>query len=159
CGERPDVFDPELAGELVDAPRTLRVRALRQTRHARGWRNSPPIVPERRPAVSTTNVATPAWDFEIDDPFALKAARVGAQAGATELGASLHELGSGAIASPLHFHHNNEELLIVLSGNPQRRRSNERQQLAAGDVIARPAGPDCAHRLENDGPDGASALI
>jgi uncharacterized cupin superfamily protein len=109
--------------------------------------------------VSNTSVSEPDWDFELEDPFPLKATRVGAHAGSKELGASLYELGAGAVASPFHFHHNNEELLVVLSGSPQLRRPDGRHQLAAGDVVALPTGPDGAHRLENDGPESARILI
>jgi uncharacterized cupin superfamily protein len=109
--------------------------------------------------VSATNLNHPVWDFELEDPFTLRAARVGTRAGGTELGASLYELGAGAVASPFHFHHNNEELLIVLSGSPQLRRPDGRHQLAAGDVVALLPGRDGAHRLENDGPESARVLI
>jgi len=109
--------------------------------------------------VSATNLNQPVWDFELEDPFTLRAARVGSRAGATELGASLYELGAGAVASPFHFHHNNEELLIVLSGSPQLRVVDERRQLSAGDVVALLPGPEGAHRLENDGPESARVLI
>jgi uncharacterized cupin superfamily protein len=109
--------------------------------------------------VSNTNVNAPDWDFELEDPFPVKASRVGARAGSKELGASLYELGAGAVSSPFHFHHNNEELLVVLSGSPQLRRPDGRHQLAAGDVVALPTGPDGAHRLENDGPESARVLI
>jgi len=109
--------------------------------------------------VSATNLNQPVWDFELEDPFTLRAARVGTRAGGTELGASLYELGAGAVASPFHFHHNNEELLIVLSGSPQLRVVDERRQLSAGDVVALLPGPEGAHRLENDGPESARVLI
>lgn len=106
-----------------------------------------------------TSIASPTWEFEIEQPFPMKAARVGAQAGAIRLGASVYELGPGATASPLHLHHGNEELVVVLSGSPLLRRLDGREQLAVGDIVALPAGREGAHRIENDGPETARVLI
>jgi uncharacterized cupin superfamily protein len=107
-------------------------------------------------AISTTDAA---WEFEIEEPFVLRAARIGRQAGARRLGASLYELGPGAIGSPYHVHHANEELLVVLSGTPTVRRPDGRHRLAPGDLIAFPPGRDGAHRVENDSDEPARVLI
>jgi uncharacterized cupin superfamily protein len=107
-------------------------------------------------AVSTTK---PNWEFETEEPFSLRAAHIGRQAGARRLGASLYELGPGAIGSPYHVHHANEELLVVLSGTPTVRRPDGRHRLAPGDVIAFPPGAEGAHRVENDSDAPARVLI
>jgi uncharacterized cupin superfamily protein len=105
------------------------------------------------------STADPNWLFQMTDPFEAKAAPVGFQAGAQRLGATLYELGAGACASPMHLHHGNEELLVVLSGMPAIRRREGRAQLSPGDVVSFRAGPEGAHRVENDGPDPARVLI
>lgn len=105
------------------------------------------------------NVLNPNWQHERSSPFTLRAARVGAQAGSEHLGATLYDLGRGAWVPPYHAHHNNEELLVVLAGKPTVRQPGGNRQLAAGDVVAFPAGLDGAHRLENHGNEPARALI
>lgn len=106
-----------------------------------------------------TNTLEPNWQHEIDAPFTLRAARVGAQAGSKELGATLYELGNGAQVSPYHIHHGNEELLVVISGRPTIRQPIGSRQLTAGDVVAFRAGPDGAHRIENDQDEPTRVLI
>lgn len=56
---------------------------------------------------------TTAWERDIG---AARGTRVGAAAGAHELGCTLYELDPGGQASPYHMHHANEELLLVLDG-------------------------------------------
>ena len=56
---------------------------------------------------------TTTWERDIG---AARGTRVGAAAGARELGATLYELDPGGQASPYHMHHANEELLLVLDG-------------------------------------------
>ncbi len=106
------------------------------------------------------NVLDPRWDAELlDAPFHLRAARVGAHAGATELGATLYELEPGGRVSPLHLHHGNEELLVVLAGAPELRTPGGIRGLEPGAVVAFPAGPDGAHAVRNPGPGPARVLL
>jgi uncharacterized cupin superfamily protein len=49
-----------------------------------------------------------------------------------------------------HFHHGSEELLIVLLGRPTLRTPDGERQLAEGEVVHFPTGPDGAHGLRND---------
>ena len=65
------------------------------------------------------------------------------------LGATVYELGPGN-SSVYHFHHGSEELLIVLRGRPTLRSSEGERQLAEGEVVHFPVGPDGAHGLRND---------
>ena len=65
------------------------------------------------------------------------------------LGASVYELGPGNTAS-YHFHHGSEELLIVLRGRPTLRTPEGERQLAEGEVVHFPTGPDGAHGMRND---------
>ena len=66
-----------------------------------------------------------------------------------QLGASVYELGPGN-TSAYHFHHGSEELLIVLSGRPTLRTPEGERQLAEGEVVHFPTGPDGAHGMRND---------
>jgi uncharacterized cupin superfamily protein len=65
------------------------------------------------------------------------------------LGASLYELGPGD-SVVYHFHHGSEELLIVLRGRPTLRTPEGERQVAEGEVVHFPPGPDGAHGLRND---------
>jgi uncharacterized cupin superfamily protein len=99
------------------------------------------------------------WEFEQDEPV-FKMARVGAQAGSEEIGASLYELGPGASTGPFHIHRANAELLVVLKGSPiVRRRSGEREQLQPGSVLSFPSGVAGAHSIEQEGPGTARLLV
>ncbi|MGN6872922.1 MAG: cupin domain-containing protein [Solirubrobacteraceae bacterium] len=86
-------------------------------------------------------------------------ARVGAQAGAGELGASVYELDPGAVGSPLHLHHANEELLFVLAGTVSLHGPDGTQLLQAGAVVAFPRGQAGAHSLVNDSVAPARYLV
>lgn len=99
------------------------------------------------------NVFEPEWDADADR---YRRARVAKQAGADKLGASLYEVPPGSFTFPLHFHHANEELLVVLSGTPT---LNRERKLAPGDVVAFPAGPKGAHRLDNESDEPFRVLI
>jgi uncharacterized cupin superfamily protein len=66
-----------------------------------------------------------------------------------QLGASVYELGPGN-TSAYHFHHGSEEVLIVLRGRPTLRSPDGERQLAEGEAVHFPIGPDGAHGLRND---------
>src|SRR4051812_47864423 len=96
------------------------------------------------------NVFEPEWDAERDaEPFRWSRARLGRQAGARDLGASLFEVPPGAATFPLHAHYANEELLIVVAGRPTLTTGDGERELAPGEVVAFPAGREGAHRLDN----------
>ena len=65
------------------------------------------------------------------------------------LGASVYELGPGNL-NVYHFHHGSEELLIVLRGRPTLRTLEGERQLAEGEAVHFPTGPDGAHGIRND---------
>ena len=102
-------------------------------------------------------------DFESPDgvpaPFTRRHARVAAQAGARDLGATVYELRSGEAICPFHVHHGNEELLIVLSGRPTLRTLDDSRALEPGEVVAFPTGRAGAHRVDNHGEEPARVLI
>jgi uncharacterized cupin superfamily protein len=106
------------------------------------------------------NIYEPHWDAERDaPPYVWKRSRIGRQTGARQLGASLFELPPGATSFPLHIHYANEEMLVVLAGRPTLSTLRETRQLAAGEVVACPAGRDGAHRLTNDTDEPVRVLI
>jgi uncharacterized cupin superfamily protein len=107
------------------------------------------------------NVFEPDWDANRDDPpFKWRRARLGRQAGARELGASLFDVPPGSATFPLHAHFANEELVIVLAGRPTLTdREGGERVLEPGEVVACPAGRDGAHRIDNRSDEPARILI
>jgi uncharacterized cupin superfamily protein len=110
--------------------------------------------------MSDPNVLHPEWEADFrDTPVRMRAVRVGAAAGAQELGASLYEVEPGGVVAPYHLHHANEELAVVLAGEPLLRTPDGTRRLTPGSVVAFVAGPDGAHRMSNPGPEVARVLI
>jgi uncharacterized cupin superfamily protein len=106
------------------------------------------------------NLYEPDWDVERDEPpYRWRRSRIGRQAGARQLGASLFEVAPGASTFPLHIHHANEEMLVVVSGRPTLHTLSASRQLAVGEVVACPAGREGAHRLTNDTDEPVRVLI
>ena len=66
-----------------------------------------------------------------------------------DLGLSVYELLPGQTQVAYHFHHGNEEALLVLRGTPTVRTPDGERELAAGDVVFFPKGPDGAHQVVN----------
>ena len=65
------------------------------------------------------NIYDPHFDADRDEPpYRWRRARIGRQAGARDLGASLFEVEPGASTFPLHAHFANEEMLVVVEGRP-----------------------------------------
>ncbi len=74
------------------------------------------------------------------------------------LGASVYELGPGNF-TVYHFHHGSEELLIVLRGRPTLRTPEGERQLAEGEAVHFPTGPDGAHAIRNDTEDPVRFVV
>jgi uncharacterized cupin superfamily protein len=66
------------------------------------------------------------------------------------VGASLYELPPGRRTFPYHYELGNDELLVVVSGRPTLRTPHGEEELAPGDCVLFPTGPDGAHQLRND---------
>jgi uncharacterized cupin superfamily protein len=106
------------------------------------------------------NLYEPQWDVSQEQPpFTWRRARLGRQAGARQLGASLFELPPGGATFPLHVHHANEELLVVVSGRPTLTTLDAERVLEPGEVVACPTGREGAHRLDNRTGEAARILI
>lgn len=106
------------------------------------------------------NVLEP--DFDADQErsgFTYRRAKLGSQAGAEKLGASLYEIPPGQATFPYHAHTANEELLIVLRGRPHLRTPNGWRQLEEGEVVAFPVGEEGAHQLQNRSDDPVRVLV
>jgi uncharacterized cupin superfamily protein len=96
------------------------------------------------------NVFEPEFDADRNGPvYTYRRARVGRQAGAERLGASVYELPPGEAPWPIHYHLANEEMLIVLRGRPSLRTPDGERQLAEGEVVACLVGADGASQVVN----------
>ena len=65
------------------------------------------------------------------------------------LGGAVVEIAPGKAGWPYHWEGGQEELVLVLSGRPTMRRPSGEEELAPGDVVAFPIGPDGAHAFRN----------
>jgi len=106
------------------------------------------------------NVYEPTWDAERDEPpYRWRRSRIGRQAGARRLGASLFELAPGAASFPLHIHYASEEMLVVMAGRPTLDTLDGSRELVAGEVVACVAGREGAHRLRNETAEPVRVLV
>jgi uncharacterized cupin superfamily protein len=105
----------------------------------------------------TPNVFGDEWD-ELDDWSGGGAKSTRLVGRGPTLGASVYELGPGNSAV-YHFHHGSEELLIVLRGRPTLRTPDGERQLAEGEVVHFPTGPDGAHGVRNDTDDAVRYVV
>jgi uncharacterized cupin superfamily protein len=85
--------------------------------------------------------------------------RVGAAAGARDLGCTLYEIDPDAQAVPYHMHHGNEEMLIVLDGVLELRTPEGHREVRPGAVVSFPAGAGGAHRVRNSSDRPARYLV
>lgn len=96
------------------------------------------------------NIYTDKWERTIDQGgWGVRASRVGAAAGARDVGMAVYELMPGKRNFPYHTHHGIEEMVVVLSGTPTLRTPEGERELAEGEVVAFPAGPGGLHQLTN----------
>lgn len=96
------------------------------------------------------NIFEPHFDEPREHPgFECLRARIGRQAGAERIGASVWEVPPGEAAYPYHFHLVEEELLFVLRGRPSLRTPEGWRELAPGEAVAFLVGERGAHQLAN----------
>jgi uncharacterized cupin superfamily protein len=93
------------------------------------------------------NIWADEWEVESEEEWA--AARSRRLPRGAKIGATLYEIAPGGTSGYYHFHHGAEELLVVLRGRPTLRDPSGERQLAGGDVVHFPVGPDGAHQLIN----------
>ncbi len=65
------------------------------------------------------------------------------------LGATVYELPPGEKSFPYHYEYANEEWLLVVAGRPTLRTPEGEHELAPGDVVCFPEGPEGAHQVRN----------
>ena len=105
----------------------------------------------------TPNIWSDEWEFESDEEWAAgKSTRLPR---GNEIGATVAEIAPNETSGFYHFHHGSEELLIVLTGRPTVRTPEGERQLAEGEVVHFPVGPDGAHGLRNDSDDVVRYLV
>ena len=98
------------------------------------------------------NIEKPDFDEPREqEGFRAQRARVGRQAGAVKLGASLWEVPPGQAAYPYHFHLGEEELVLILSGRPTLRDPRGERELEEGELLVFLRGEDGGHQLINRG--------
>ena len=96
------------------------------------------------------NIFEPDFDEPREHPgFECRRARIGRQAGAQQLGASVWDVPPGEAAYPYHFHYVEEELLFVLSGRPSLRTPDGWRDLVPGEAVSFPVGEAGGHQLVN----------
>ena len=106
------------------------------------------------------NLYEPEFDQSSDrEGFTCRRAKLGAQAGAERLGASLFEIPPGQATYPYHAHFGNEEMLIVISGRPSLRTESGWRELEPGEVVAFRVGLEGAHQVMNRGEELARVLV
>jgi uncharacterized cupin superfamily protein len=100
--------------------------------------------------VARPNVFTDEWQRSMEEGgFGVRGTRVGALAGATQVGVTVYELDPGKKNLPYHAHLGIEELIVVLRGTPVLRSPEGERELAEGEVVACPPGRAGAHQLIN----------
>jgi len=106
------------------------------------------------------NIYSDEWERTIDQGgWGVRANRVGAAAGASDVGMAVYELMPGKRNFPYHTHHGIEEAVVVLSGAPTLRTPDGERELAEGEVVAFPAGPSGLHQLTNKTDQPARVLM
>jgi uncharacterized cupin superfamily protein len=101
--------------------------------------------------VKTLNLHSATTEYDPEDPEGYRAGmnRFGPSIGAQTIGASIYELPEGQSICPYHYEYGNEEWLIVLEGRPTLRHPGGADELAQGDVVCFPVGPEGAHKVTN----------
>jgi uncharacterized cupin superfamily protein len=97
--------------------------------------------------MSERNIWTDDWDAGED--WSGGGAQAKRLPRGQDLGATVYQLGPGNWV-PLHFHHGSEELLVVLRGRPTLRTGYGSRQLAEGEAVHFPRGPEGVHGLSNE---------
>ena len=75
------------------------------------------------------------------------------------LGVGLIELPPGESSFPYHYELGNDELLVVVSGRAMLRTPDGERELAEGDCILFPSGPDGAHEVTNRSEEPVRVLL
>jgi len=111
-------------------------------------------------AMGPANVFDDELEFDESDPDGFHAgmARVGNTAGGEELAVKAFALPPGQSVCPYHYEYV-EEWLLVLDGEVVVRTPEGEQQLACGDLVCFPPGPQGAHKVGNRSEQTARVLM
>jgi uncharacterized cupin superfamily protein len=85
-------------------------------------------------------------------------AKLHPEIGGRTLFGGLFEIPPGESTRPYHYE-SSEEWLLVLEGRPTVRHPQGEDELAPGDLVCFPAGPDGAHKITNRGDGNARVLL
>ena len=112
-------------------------------------------------SVKRVNVFSIEAQYDEGDPEGYNAGykRLGPEIGAARMGATIYELRAGQSICPYHYEFPDEEWAIVLEGAPTLRHPEGEDELAPGDTVCFPPGPDGAHKLTNDGEVGDRRVL
>ncbi len=107
------------------------------------------------------NVFAPELAYDVGRPAGYRCgtARIGPAIAASRISATVYELPAGESTWPYHYEYGAEEWAIVLDGTPTLRHPGGEDELAPGDVVCFPDGPDGAHKLTNHGGETARLMI
>ena len=124
----------------------------------------PKLVRQPAPGYSPVIVnvdSVEAWPSEREQPdgYRRRVRQLGPLLAAERLGATLCELDPGQGAAPYHCEYGREEWLLVLAGTPALRTPAGEDQLARGDLVCFPDGPEGARRLLNRGLEAARVVF
>jgi uncharacterized cupin superfamily protein len=98
------------------------------------------------------NIASPAFDFDPEDPDGFRAGHLPLRKllGAEQTGISVYELPPGQAICPYHYELGEEEWLLVLEGNPTLRHPQGSDRLDPWDVVFFTRDAEGAHRVDNE---------
>jgi uncharacterized cupin superfamily protein len=109
---------------------------------------------------SRPSIYTDEWQRTVEHgSYGVRGSRVGAKAGARQVGVTVYELDPGMKNLPYHAHFGVEELIVVLRGTPTLRSPEGERVLEEGEVVACPPGRAGAHQLINRGDSVARFLM
>jgi uncharacterized cupin superfamily protein len=110
--------------------------------------------------VRRINIHTADLQSDDDDPEGYKCGylKLAPGIGGTTMAGTLYELPPGNSNCPYHYE-SDEEWLLVLDGTLTLRHPDGEDELAAGDLVCFPAGPEGAHKLTNRGSEVVRMLI
>jgi uncharacterized cupin superfamily protein len=110
--------------------------------------------------VRRINIHTADLQSDDDDPEGYKCGylKLAPGIGGATMAGTLYELPPGNSNCPYHYE-SDEEWLLVLDGTLTVRHPDGEDELAAGDLVCFPAGPEGAHKLTNRGSEVVRMLI
>lgn len=106
--------------------------------------------PRRHPNVLNVEEA-PSFEVGKGTRYGATIRQLGAPTGGQRVGCNWFEVPPGRTAFPRHWHAGVEEVIFVLQGRGTLRIGDEQLEVAPGDYVTLPIGPEHAHQLLNSG--------